>query len=377
MVMSSLHGDVITAQGVKHMYAPALSAEMKDWLRTKLHSGVPTRQILKEHWKNVWPKLNAGTADRDCFLVSQDIRNIHSKLVTSKDDPSLKYEVKAAGTSKASCTCHNGQLHYLCKHMMKVVSLSTGHSGAEIIQALGTRAGSSLQGLGKLQSSTSTQADSSSDQMAELEGHFALDSSDSQPKPAPKPQQRKQQTHDSAACRQQMDTALKEMFSTVTGNDELEQHMLSKILQMQGSIASIQASNLTGTAHPMAVLDRVKDTWGNSVKRKKTVGLDGFPKQRKRQKPDSSGAAAEQEAQPFSKPAAAKKKQGPRQQAETASANKENSPARGNTQINSDAAVTVAQAPAAAKPASKRRCGECATCKNLTGKKGCLRNKAR
>ena len=265
--------------------------------------------------------------------------------VTSKDDPSLKYEVKAAGTSKASCTRPNGQLHYLCKHMMKVVSLSTGHSGAEIIQALGTRAGSSLQGLGKLQSSTSTQADSSSDQMAELEGHFALDSSDSQPKPAPKPQQRKQQTHDSAACQQQMDTALKEMFSTVTGNDELEQHMLSKILQMQGSIASIQASNLTGTAHPMAVLDRVKDTWGNSVKRKKTVGLDGFPKQRKRQKPDSSGAAAEQEAQPFSKPVAAKKKQGPRQQAETASANKENSPARGNTQINSDAAVTVAQAP--------------------------------
>jgi len=79
--------------------------------------------------------------------------------VTSKDDPSLKYEVKAAGTSKASCTCPNGQLHYLCKHMMKVVSLSTGHSGAEIIQALGTRAGSSLQGLGKLQSSTSTQAE--------------------------------------------------------------------------------------------------------------------------------------------------------------------------------------------------------------------------
>jgi len=77
---NAAHGDVITAQGVKHMYAPALSAEMKDWVRTKLLSGVPTRQILKEHWKNVWPKLNAGTADRDCFLVSQDIRNIHSKL---------------------------------------------------------------------------------------------------------------------------------------------------------------------------------------------------------------------------------------------------------------------------------------------------------
>ncbi len=77
---NAAHGDVITAQGVRHMYAPALSAEMKDWVRTRLLSGVPTRQILKEHWKNVWPKLNAGTADRDCFLVSQDIRNIHSKL---------------------------------------------------------------------------------------------------------------------------------------------------------------------------------------------------------------------------------------------------------------------------------------------------------
>ncbi len=79
--------------------------------------------------------------------------------LTSKDDPSLKYEVKAAGTSKASCTCPNGQLHCLCKHMMKVVSLSTGHSGAEIIQALGTRARSSLQGLGKLQSSGFGNAD--------------------------------------------------------------------------------------------------------------------------------------------------------------------------------------------------------------------------
>ena len=39
-----------------------------------------TRQILEEHCINVWPKLDAGTADRDCFLTSQDIRNIHSKL---------------------------------------------------------------------------------------------------------------------------------------------------------------------------------------------------------------------------------------------------------------------------------------------------------
>ena len=86
--------------------------------------------------------------------------------VTSMQDSSMKYEVKAAGTATAaaSCTCAHAQLHYLCKHMMKVVSLSSGYSGAQIIQALGMRAGSSLQGFDKLQCNTVTQTDGSGDQ---------------------------------------------------------------------------------------------------------------------------------------------------------------------------------------------------------------------
>ena len=48
-------------------------------------------------------------------------------------DSSVNYEVKAAGTAAASCTCPNAQLHYICKHMMKlVVSVTTQYSGAQI-----------------------------------------------------------------------------------------------------------------------------------------------------------------------------------------------------------------------------------------------------
>ena len=91
---NAAHGDVIIAQGVKHMYAPALSAEMKDWVRTKLLSGVPTRQILKEHWKNVWPKLNAGTADRDCSWCLKTYATSTASLLSlvgsfTKTKPSL------------------------------------------------------------------------------------------------------------------------------------------------------------------------------------------------------------------------------------------------------------------------------------------------
>ena len=119
----------------------------------------------------------------------------------------------------------------------------------------------------------------------------------------------------------------------------------------------------------MAVLDRVQDSWGNSLVRKKTAGLDGFPKQRKRQKQTGdSDTAAEQEAQPFSKPAAAKKKQGPREQAKAAAADKENSPTASKAQNTGDAAAAQgvkASTPPRGPP--KGRCGECATCKNPVG----------
>ena len=145
---------------------------------------------------------------------------------------------------------------------------------------------------------------------------------------------------------------------------------------MRGSIAKIKANSVLGTAHPMAVLDRVQDSWGNSLVRKKTVGLDGFPKQHKRQKAGNSDTAAELDAHPFSKPAAVKKKQGPREQAKAAAVDKENSPTAAKPQSSDDAVIAE---DATAKPPrglSQARCGECATCRNLKGRKGCLRNKA-
>ena len=88
------------------------------------------------------------------------------------------------------------------------------------------------------------------DQMAELEERFALNTSDSQPKPAPKPQQFTQHLHDSAACQQQIATVYKEIVGEVSGNPQLEQHLLSQLHQVQGSIAKIKASYITGTAYP-------------------------------------------------------------------------------------------------------------------------------
>ena len=44
------------------------------------HDRCHTRQGMKEHYKKNLPKLQAGTADRDCFLTAQDVRNVASKL---------------------------------------------------------------------------------------------------------------------------------------------------------------------------------------------------------------------------------------------------------------------------------------------------------
>ena len=53
---------------------------MKDWVRTKLLDGCTTQQIIAQHTKSALPCIEDGTADRDCFLSSQDIRNIAHKL---------------------------------------------------------------------------------------------------------------------------------------------------------------------------------------------------------------------------------------------------------------------------------------------------------
>ncbi len=75
-----VHGCGVDAKGVKHLHGPALSQTMKDWVRTSLLNGSTTQQILKQHAKSAMPRIDSNTADRDCFLNSQDIRNIAQKL---------------------------------------------------------------------------------------------------------------------------------------------------------------------------------------------------------------------------------------------------------------------------------------------------------
>jgi len=59
-------------------------------------------------------------------------------------------------------------LHYPCKHVMKVVSLSTGESGPEIILALGTWAGTEMGGFKQLEN------DLPADSLEQLEEDFSL-----------------------------------------------------------------------------------------------------------------------------------------------------------------------------------------------------------
>ncbi len=155
---------------------------------------------------------------------------------------------------------------------------------------------------------------------------------------------------------------------------EMQQHLLSQINSLEGKLAAIQASHATGTAHPMATLSRVQDTWGNSVVRKKTIGLDGYPKSKRRKTEQPASAAASQpseaEAAPVSKVKPSRKKVGPRQQAKAASAQgeQENSSAKANS-------ITIGQSGKPPKAVRQPRCGQCHTCTHPSLKKGCLQNK--
>ena len=72
-----------------------------------------------------------------------------------------------------TCTCPQGLLHYPCKHVMKVISMTTGKLGLEIILTLGTWAGSELGRFAQLQSGES---------LAQLKDDFMCD--DAEPEAA-------------------------------------------------------------------------------------------------------------------------------------------------------------------------------------------------
>ena len=74
-----LHGSCIAGQPVKHNYAPPASNQIKDWVSTQLLDGHSSQQIMAKHARSALPKIQNRTADRDCFLDSQTIRNIDAK----------------------------------------------------------------------------------------------------------------------------------------------------------------------------------------------------------------------------------------------------------------------------------------------------------
>ncbi|DBA66248.1 TPA: hypothetical protein ACH3X2_002508 [Trebouxia sp. C0005] len=143
--------------------------------------------------------------------------------------------------------------------------------------------------------------------------------------------------HDSAARQHQVQTVVGRMRDMVAGNPEMQQHLDSHLNRAEGDPARTQASHQNGSAHPMATLSRVQDTWGNSIARKRVFGLDaGYLKSKhskiaQQSEAGQAGPSAEPEAEPFSKPKAKGANLKPRQQikaAAAAAADKENSSAK-------------------------------------------------
>ena len=89
-------------------------------------------------------------------------------------------------------------------------------------------------------------------------------------------------SHNSAACQQQVQTAVKMMWNRVAGNEDMQQHLVSHLGRTEGTLAGIQASQ---------------------------------PKVKAQQ---DSNAASSQSAEQFSKPKPTRVKVGPRQQMEVA-----------------------------------------------------------
>lgn len=194
--------------------------------------------------------------------------------VISMQDSARKYEVSGAGPATARCTCPEGQLHNLCKHMMKVLAMRKNVSGAEIILAFGIRAGTSQEGLLHLHNSSTAQHQPGQDALAQLDDMYELNCSESASQAAVEVVSAAPTapSHDSAICQREIEAAHSRMCDMVAGDPEMQQHLLSHMNRAEGALARIQASHATGTAHPMAVLSRVQDSWGNSIVRKNWSG---------------------------------------------------------------------------------------------------------
>lgn len=130
--------------------------------------------------------------------------------VISLSDMSAQYHVTDAGKPTSRCTCPQGLLYCMCKHVVKVISLGQIHTDAQIVLALGTRAGTSMRGLDKLHSNYAAQAQRQLDPLSELADVLALTSLELEqeaaaaPATAPASGSAPAPAHDSAACQHQV-----------------------------------------------------------------------------------------------------------------------------------------------------------------------------
>ena len=87
--------------------------------------------------------------------------------VISQSSRNTRYIVTPS-QSGGSCNCPLGLMHYPCKRVITVVSLSTGKSGPEVILALGTWAGTDMGGFKQLEN------DFAVDSLEQFEEDFLL-----------------------------------------------------------------------------------------------------------------------------------------------------------------------------------------------------------
>ena len=90
------------------------------------------------------------TADSRCYCDVAQCQCLVSRHVISQSNCSTRYVVKPSQIG-GSCSCHLGMLHYLCKHVIKAVNVSSSKSVPENMMALGMWAGSTLGGFKQLE----------------------------------------------------------------------------------------------------------------------------------------------------------------------------------------------------------------------------------
>ncbi|KAL3130609.1 hypothetical protein ABBQ38_008003 [Trebouxia sp. C0009 RCD-2024] len=313
--------------------------------------------------------------------------------VVSQHSASTLYEVHVTSAAQ-TCTCPQGQLHYPCKHVMKVISMTTGKSGPEIILALGTWAGTELGGLAQLQSDEC---------MAQLKDNFMLDDTEpaeaAQPdststaadtKPAGKvvndsseaPAINAEPDVNAAISDDKLDELYQMLKSSSAAQPELRHQLATHMRLAKGVMERLTADSACSLTYPAATLTQRQDGLNNSLVRLASFVENPLAKRAKPAQAAESQADAVDQLAPFAKPKPKSKKRTFAQQLADKVGNKENTSAASNSQpaqLPLQVAVEAAAKPAPAKRQPRQqRCMECKACLNrATGKQGCERNKAK